>query len=82
MTEIGEEIQVIAAFGRRKGLMPLRFMWSGRRIDIKEITYRWDVKAGERRIIHFSVTDGNNLYELSFDPLSIRWRLEGVEQGT
>jgi hypothetical protein len=79
MIEIGERIFVIAAFGRSIKLKPLRFIWSNRRIDIKEVTYEWASSEGNSRLLHFSVSDGNTLYELSFNTNSILWMLEGVE---
>jgi len=79
MFEIGEQISVIAAFGGSVKLKPMRFNWSGRQIDIKEITYEWSTLNGTNKLLHFSVTDGSTLYELSFDTGSIVWRLEGLE---
>ncbi|MBI5098551.1 MAG: hypothetical protein HZB30_04865 [Nitrospirae bacterium] len=79
MLEIGEQISVIAAFGGSVKLKPMRFKWSGRQIDIKEITYEWSTLNGQNKLLHFSVTDGSTLYELSFDTGLIVWRLEGVE---
>ena len=82
MPAIGENISVIAAFGSFPKLRPLRFKWSNRRIDIKAVTYEWSTMQGNSRLLHFSVTDGNTLYELSFDTGSISWRIEGVETET
>ncbi len=79
MLEVGEQVSVIAVFGENARLRPLRFKWSGRQVDIKEITYEWATLQGKNRLLHFSVTDGNTLYELSFDTNSTLWRLEGVE---
>ncbi|RJQ43814.1 MAG: hypothetical protein C4538_11355 [Nitrospiraceae bacterium] len=79
MLAIGEQISVVAAFGGGSKLKPLRFRWSGRQIDIREITYEWATMNGKTKRLHFSVTDGNTLYELSFDTGSVLWRLEGVE---
>ena len=79
MIAVGEYIFVIAAFGRSIRLKPLRFTWSDRQVDIKEVTYEWTTSEGTSRLLHFSVTDGNTLYELSFNTDSILWKLEGVE---
>ena len=79
MIEIGEQVYVVAAFGRSPRLKPLRFNWSDRQVDIKEITYEWVTFTGKSKLLHFSVTDGSTLYELSFDSNSILWKLEGVE---
>lgn len=79
MIEIGERIFVIAAFGKSIRLKPLRFTWSNRKVNIKDVTYEWTTSEGTSKLLHFSVTDGNTLYELSFNTNSILWRLEGVE---
>ncbi len=79
MTNVGEQINVIASFGYSNKIKPLRFHWSGRLHDVKEITYTWKTKEGQSEIYHFSLTDGKTLYELSFDADSLVWRVERVE---
>ncbi len=79
MVDIGEQVSVIAAFGSNASLRPLKFRWSGRQVNIREVTYEWTTLEGKSRLLHFSVTDGNTLFELSFDTDSVIWRLEGVE---
>lgn len=79
MHRIGEQIRVIAAFRGDSKLKPLRFKWSNRQIQVKDVTYEWTTSIGRSRLLHFSVTDGNTLYELSFNTDSINWILEGVE---
>ncbi|MCX8069511.1 MAG: hypothetical protein N2738_03300 [Thermodesulfovibrionales bacterium] len=79
MTEIGEGISVIATFGMPYKMKPIRFKWSGRLFEIKEITYQWVTKEGIKTIYHFSVTDGSSLYEIAFDSHSLIWKLERLE---
>jgi hypothetical protein len=38
---IGETISVIASFGLPYKIRPLRFKWSGKLFDVKDITYIW-----------------------------------------
>jgi len=76
---IGETISVIASFGQSYRVRPVRFNWSGRLFEIKEITYTWKTKDGKKTIYHFSVSDGKSLYELIFDTDSLLWRLENLE---
>lgn len=76
---IGKTVTVLAAFGPSYCLKPLRFKWSGKLINVEEITYTWKSKEGKRVIYHFSLTDGNALYELSFDNESLVWKLENIE---
>lgn len=76
---VGETISVIASFGLPYRIRPVKFNWSGRLFEIKEITYTWNTKEGKKNIYHFSVTDGKSLYELIFDADSLTWRLENLE---
>jgi len=77
--DIGETISVIASFGLPYKIRPLRFKWSGKLFEVKDITYAWQTKEGQTRIYHFSISDGKTLYELSFDTTSLLWRIEKLE---
>ncbi|MEW6419356.1 MAG: hypothetical protein AB1480_14790 [Nitrospirota bacterium] len=77
--DIGGSISVIASFGPPYKIRPVRFKWNGRLFEVKEITYSWQTKEGQKKKYHFSVTDGKTLYELSFDTNSLLWRMEKLE---
>jgi hypothetical protein len=77
--DIGETISVIASFGLPYRIKPVRFRWSGKLFEVRDITYSWQTREGQNRIYHFSVSDGQTLYELSFDTSSLLWRMEKVE---
>ncbi len=83
-TPIGDPIRVAVIFekGTGKGigaLRPVKFSWRGRDISIKEITYSWETREGSSKIAHFSVTDGESLYELAYNQSSMQWTLENIE---
>ena len=75
----GENISVIASFGPSYKVRPVRFRWSGKLFDVKEVTYSWNTRDGQKVIYHFSVTDGRTLYELTFDTHSLLWKIEDLE---
>ena len=77
--EIGETISVIVSFGLPYKLRPVRFRWSGKLFDVREITYSWQTQEGKAKVYHFSVSDGKSLYELAFDTNSLIWRIENLE---
>ena len=77
--DIGETISVIASFGLPYRIRPVRFRWSGKLFEVKNITYSWQTREGQSRTYHFSVSDGQTLYELSFDTSSLLWKMEKVE---
>ncbi len=77
--QIGDTISVLASFGMPYRIKPLKFNWSGRLLEVREITYTWKTREGQKEIYHFSVTDGKTLYELSFDTDSLIWKIENLE---
>ena len=82
ITEIDETIKVMAIFDSTlgdEGLRPVRFRWRGRLYPVKEVTYRWQQSCGAATILHFSVSDGNALYELAYNKSSLKWRLNQID---
>jgi hypothetical protein len=77
--QIKEDITVLASFGKPYRIKPLRFTWSGRTVEVKEVTYTWKTREGQKDLHHFSITDGSTLFELSFDAVSLLWRIESLE---
>ncbi len=76
-TEIRDNIKVMAVFDR--GIRPVKFRWNDRVYPVEEITYTWKTRLGSAVIVHFSVTDGSSLFELSYNTSTMRWALEEVE---
>lgn len=80
ITEVHEPIKVGAIFGdNKKKLKPVWFVWSNRKYDIKEITYIWTEKARKASIHHFTVTDGANLFDISYSTDTLVWTLHSLE---
>ncbi len=80
ITEVNEPIKVGAIFGdNKKKLKPVWFVWSGKKYDIREITYIWTQKTGKSSIHHFTVTDGANLFDISYSADTIVWTLHSIE---
>jgi hypothetical protein len=77
--QIGEDITVLVSFGKPYRIKPLSFTWSGKTHEITEVTYAWKTKEGQKDLHHFSVTDGNTLFELTFDSVTLIWEIESVE---
>ncbi|PLX82550.1 MAG: hypothetical protein C0614_06025 [Desulfuromonas sp.] len=73
-----ELIRVAVIFEPGKGLRPVWFDRNRRQHQVKETTYRWQDRAGDKPLHHFSVTDGESLFELIYSPLEGVWTL--VEQ--
>jgi hypothetical protein len=74
---INESIDVGAVF-TRTNIKPKWFVWKGKKHTVTQITYSWKDTLGEARLIHFSVTDGATLFELSLNQKTMSWTLEAV----
>jgi len=75
---LNENINVGAVF-KRGEVVPRWFFYRGRKIAVREITYTWKERQGSAVFLHFSVSDGLNLYELSFQPERLVWHIEAAE---
>lgn len=79
MQKIREEIRVAVIFGPGSRLQPVWFDWGRRKYAVREVTYTWQARRGERTILHFAVTDGASLFELAYDTAGQTWELAAVE---
>lgn len=77
-TEVREPIKVGAVF-ESGAVKPAWFIWNSRRYQVSEVTMRWQTQEGKASILHLSVTDGGNLFELTFNQQSLVWELAAVE---
>ncbi len=76
--EIDEPIKVGAVFSLGE-IKPVWFLRCGRQVRIRETTFAWKTREGNARILHFSVTDGEGLYEICYNMESLVWRLTKAE---
>ena len=72
--KINESIDVGAVFGKNR-IKPRWFVWNGRKIDVKEVTYAWKGREGDAVILYFAVTDGATSFELSLNQKTMQWFL-------
>ncbi len=77
-TELNEIIAVGAVFSAG-AVKPIWFSRQGRRIQIREIAYTWKTREGSTPVLHFSVTDGQGLYEIRFNTVSLNWKIQNTE---
>jgi hypothetical protein len=78
ITEVGEAIKVGAVFDPEQIIQPKWFVWNGRKYAIEKVTFTWKVRDGQKIFYHFAVTDGANLYELTYDASTLSWKLMAV----
>ncbi|MBI3596545.1 MAG: hypothetical protein HY203_05265 [Nitrospirae bacterium] len=78
ITEIGESVTVGVVFDPEKIIVPKWFVWNGRKYAIQRVTFSWKVRDGQKLFHHFAVTDGANLYELTYEASALSWKLMTV----
>lgn len=79
MQRVTERVKVAAIFAPGAQVKPVWFEWRRRKHSITELSYFWTDRVGSETRLHFAVSDGCNLFELSFAPADQKWMLEGVE---
>jgi len=76
--EIHERVEVIALF-RNGSLLPLKFRWKGREYRVLRMNCTWNTDEGETRFHHFAVmSDGPDVYELTYNRSTYEWKIENV----
>jgi hypothetical protein len=78
VTNLDDAINVGAVFSRGE-LKPVWFSWRGRQVRILRTTFSWKTREGHARILHFSVTDGQGVYEIRYNQETMGWRLVRCE---
>ena len=78
MQKIREDIRVAVIFGPGSAIRPVWFDWRRRKHTVREVTYSWQERHGEATLVHFAVSDGANLFELTYNAASQIWALAAV----
>jgi hypothetical protein len=79
MQKIREDIRVAVIFGPGSSIRPVWFDWCRRKYTVEEVTYSWQERQGEATLVHFAVSDGVSLFELTYNAASRIWSLAAVE---
>ena len=77
--ELNERIQVFAWFKNGK-ILPRQFVWNEKTYKIKEITYNWQEYQGREVINYFAVSTGVDFYQISFNNITLGWRINRIIQ--
>ncbi len=79
--KIGEPVRVAVDFslvGGASRVMPLAFVWVGRKYKIQRLNLRYKRPHGKRYVWCFAVSDEANSYVLTYDPDELTWVLEEI----
>ncbi|MBJ6726411.1 hypothetical protein [Geomesophilobacter sediminis] len=79
MERVREQIRIATIFTPGRQIKPVWFDWHNRKHSILRTTYFWREKVGDALLLHFSVTDGEALYELVYNTKDQSWLLNGIE---
>ena len=71
----GDPIRIAVIYEPGKRIRPVWFELNRKQHKVVETTYHWRDKIGEVYYLHYTVTDGDVLYELIFNPLDQIWTL-------
>lgn len=72
---VREPVRVAVIFEPGKRLRPVWFDRRHRKHVVRETTYSWQDHIGDKPLLHFTVTDGEALFELIYNPLDGTWML-------
>lgn len=82
---LSENVKVYAIYnetGDRKfphdRLRPFMFIWRNREYHVQDITYVWREIQGQAEVYHFVVSDGANVFELSYNAKALDWTITGT----
>lgn len=78
MDRIAEPVEVEADFCGRK-ILPLNFIWRGRKYTVLRVALQFERKDGGRRYWAFAVDTGGNMAELLLDREDLTWRIAACE---
>lgn len=70
-----DKIRVAVIFLPGGKIKPVWFDRQGIKYEIKEICSVWSSREGAAKIIHFSVNDGCDTYELKYNSSDYNWSL-------
>ena len=75
MVSKGVPVRIAVIYEQGKRIRPVWFELNRRQYRVLETTYHWRDKIGETPFFHYTVTDGEGLYELVFSPLDQSWTI-------
>jgi hypothetical protein len=75
----GALIRLAAIFEPGRHIKPVWFEMNHRKHTIQQTTYAWQDQIGEVTLLHFTVTDGEALYELVFNTRDQTWSLSNLQ---
>ena len=79
MISKGNPIRIAVIYEPGKRIRPVWFELNRKQHKVVETTYHWRDMIGEAHYLHYTVTDGEVLYELIFNPHDQTWTLNSQQ---
>lgn len=77
LIKLNEQIEVITKF-TKQGAQPAIFKYAGKKWLVEKINLVYEQKAGNNKLVYFSVTSQSNYFKLVFNTNSLKWYIEEV----
>ncbi len=77
--DLGEQIRVAAVFSCGR-VRPVWFDRKGRQVRLQEAAFSWTSRQGRAEVVHFSVADSANLYEIRWNRETLIWTLQSSRE--
>jgi len=78
----GRKVRLAAIFEPGRPIRPVWFELNRRQHKVLQTTYRWQDQVGETELLHFTVSDGEALYELIYNLDEQSWTLHAQKAET
>lgn len=75
----GKPVRIAVLFEPGKKAAPVWFELNRCQHRVRQTTYHWQDRVGDRQLLHYAVSDGEALYELVFDPADQSWTVLGQQ---
>jgi len=77
LMKLNEPIVVITKFTKQSA-QPVIFKYAGKKWLVEKINLVYEKRAGNGKLVYFSVTSQDNYFKLVFDTNNLKWRLEEI----
>jgi hypothetical protein len=72
----GKPVRIAVVFEPGKKARPVWFEVNRKQHKVTETTYHWKDAIGATTLLHYAVTDGEDLYELVFNLSDQSWTIQ------
>lgn len=77
LIKLNEQIEIITKF-TKQGTQPLIFKYAGKKWSVEKINLVYEKKAGDGKLVYFSITSQSNYFKLIFNTNELKWFIEEV----